>query len=56
MLGFWAAIARVVSREAMRQSVADSVPPKTIDINMRAFDTGYERGQQLAASIRDPES
>ncbi len=33
----------VVSREAMRQSVADSVPPKTIDVNMKAFDVGYER-------------
>jgi len=44
MLGFWTAILGVVSREAMRQAVADSVPPKTIDVNMKAFDAGYERG------------
>jgi 2-oxoglutarate ferredoxin oxidoreductase subunit gamma len=44
MLGFWSAIAGVVSREAMRQSVADSVPPKTVEVNMKAFDVGYERG------------
>jgi Pyruvate/2-oxoacid:ferredoxin oxidoreductase gamma subunit len=44
MLGFWTAILGVVSREAMRQSVAESVPPKTVEVNMQAFDTGYERG------------
>ena len=43
MLGFWTAIVGVVSREAMRQSVADSVPPKTLDVNMKAFDAGYEK-------------
>ena len=47
MLGFWSAIAGVVSREAMRQSVADSVPPKTIEVNMKAFDVGYERGLEI---------
>jgi 2-oxoglutarate ferredoxin oxidoreductase subunit gamma len=44
MLGFWTAILGVVSKEAMRQAVADSVPPKTIDVNMTAFDAGYDRG------------
>ena len=47
MLGFWTAILGVVSREAMRQAVADSVPPKTIDVNMKAFDAGYERGLEI---------
>jgi 2-oxoglutarate/2-oxoacid ferredoxin oxidoreductase subunit beta len=44
MLGFWTAIVGVVSKEGMRQSLADSVPPKTIDLNMKTFDIGYERG------------
>ena len=44
MLGFWTAIVGAVSREAMRQSVAESVPPKTIEVNMKAFDVGHERG------------
>ena len=52
MLGFWAAILGVVSREAMRQSVAESVPPKTVDVNMRAFDVGYERGLETLAESR----
>jgi 2-oxoglutarate ferredoxin oxidoreductase subunit gamma len=44
MLGFWAAIMGVVSKDAMSQSVADSVPLKTIDVNLKAFDVGYEKG------------
>ncbi len=44
MLGFWTAICGIVSKEAMRQSVAESVPPKTIDVNTKAFDIGYQRG------------
>ena len=44
MLGFWAAIMGVISQEAMRQSVRASVPPKTVDVNMKAFDIGYSRG------------
>jgi 2-oxoglutarate ferredoxin oxidoreductase subunit gamma len=44
MLGFWTAIIGAVSKEAMRQAVAESVPAKTVDVNMKAFDEGYERG------------
>jgi 2-oxoglutarate ferredoxin oxidoreductase subunit gamma len=51
MLGFWTAIIGVVSHEAMRQAVAESVPAKTLDLNMKAFDIGYEEGdKQRAAS------
>jgi 2-oxoglutarate ferredoxin oxidoreductase subunit gamma len=48
MLGFWTAATGLVSKDAMRQSVADSVPPKTIDVNMKTFDVGYEAGLQIA--------
>ncbi len=44
MLGFWTAIIGAVSKEGMRQSLADSVPPKTVDLNLNAFDIGYEKG------------
>ena len=44
MIGFWSAIVGVVRKEAMRYSVAESVPSKTIDANLKAFDLGYERG------------
>jgi 2-oxoglutarate ferredoxin oxidoreductase subunit gamma len=44
MLGFWAAITGIVSREAMRQAVAESVPGKAVDLNLKVFEIGYERG------------
>jgi 2-oxoglutarate ferredoxin oxidoreductase subunit gamma len=47
MLGFWVAVVGVVSREAMRQAVAESVPAKTVELNMRVFDIGYEKGLEV---------
>ena len=47
MIGFWTAISGVISREAMQQSVAESVPPKTIDVNLKAFDEGYRKGLEI---------
>jgi 2-oxoglutarate ferredoxin oxidoreductase subunit beta len=44
MLGFWAAVVGVVSKEAMCESVRESVPAKSLDLNMRAFDLGYQAG------------
>jgi len=47
MLGFWAALVGVISKAAMRQSLMDSVPSKTIEVNMKAFGVGYERGLEV---------
>jgi 2-oxoglutarate ferredoxin oxidoreductase subunit beta len=47
MLGFWTAIIGAVSKPAMRQSLTDSVPPKTIDVNLKAFEVGYEEGRKI---------
>ena len=47
MLGFWAAIVGAVSQKAMRQSLADSVPPKTLEINLNVFDVGFKNGLAL---------
>ena len=44
MLGFWAATVGAVSREAMQHSVSESVPPKTLEINLKAFEYGYQAG------------
>lgn len=55
MLGFWTAVVGVVSKEAMRQSVAESVPPKTVDLNLKVFEVGYEEGAKLlAVSTKQP--
>jgi 2-oxoglutarate ferredoxin oxidoreductase subunit beta len=55
MLGFWTAIVGAVSREAMRYAVAESVPGKTVDLNLKAFDCGYDEGKRQVAS-RKPQA
>jgi 2-oxoglutarate ferredoxin oxidoreductase subunit gamma len=42
MLGFFAAVTKIVPHEAMREAVAKSVPDGTQEINLRAFDAGYD--------------
>jgi 2-oxoglutarate ferredoxin oxidoreductase subunit beta len=44
MLGLWTAIIGAVSKSAMQQSVADAVPPKTLEVNLNAFKAGYKKG------------
>jgi len=40
MLGFFSAIARIISLEAMKKSVLESVPKGTEELNMKAFELG----------------
>jgi 2-oxoglutarate ferredoxin oxidoreductase subunit gamma len=47
MLGFLAAVENVVSAGALREAVADSVPPATKENNVRAFDRGREYGEAI---------
>ena len=42
MVGFFAGVSGLVSRDAMRQAVLGSVPPGTEDLNLQAFDKGLE--------------
>lgn len=44
MVGFFAAVTKLIGPEALRKAVADSVPPGTEKLNLRAFDKGYEYG------------
>ena len=46
MLGFVTATTGVVSVEAMRKTIPESVPERFIDKNLRAFEKGYEFGQK----------
>jgi 2-oxoglutarate ferredoxin oxidoreductase subunit gamma len=47
MVGFFAAVTGLISEKAAREAVADSVPPNTIDLNMKAFEKGFKHGQSL---------
>lgn len=46
MVGFFAAVTKLLNPEAVRKAVADSVPRGTIDLNLKAFDKGFEYGKQ----------
>jgi 2-oxoglutarate ferredoxin oxidoreductase subunit gamma len=46
MLGFVAAMTDMVSPEAMKKAVLDSVPKGTEELNTRAFETGFEHGRK----------
>jgi 2-oxoglutarate ferredoxin oxidoreductase subunit gamma len=52
MVGFFTAITGLVSEQAAREAVKDSVPPNTIDLNMKAFDRGFEYGKKLTAQAK----
>ncbi len=44
MVGFFAAVTGLLSPDSLRKAVADSVPPATRELNLKAFDKGYEFG------------
>jgi 2-oxoglutarate ferredoxin oxidoreductase subunit gamma len=44
MVGFFAAVTGLLSRDSLRKAVGDSVPPATRELNLSAFDKGYEYG------------
>jgi len=50
MLGFFTAIAKLVHVDAMRKAVEDSVPRGTTDLNLKAFNKGYEYGMQILSN------
>src|SRR5215831_1441809 len=44
MVGFFTAVTRLLSTDAARKAVADSVPASFCELNLKAFDKGYEYG------------
>ena len=44
MLGFFTAISKLINYEAVRKTVETSVPKGTEQLNLKAFDGGYEYG------------
>jgi 2-oxoglutarate ferredoxin oxidoreductase subunit gamma len=49
VLGFLAAKSDVVSSEALKKAVLDSIPAGTEDLNMKAFDLGYKYGTEYTS-------
>ncbi len=50
MVGFSAAVTKLLGRDALRQAVGDSVPPSFRELNLKAFDRGYEYGLEALQS------
>lgn len=48
MMGFLTAVTGLVSKQAMKDAVIASVPKGTEDLNLKAFERGFEYGLQVA--------
>jgi len=56
MVGFFAAVTQLLKADAVRKAVADSVPSSFRELNLKAFDKGYEYGKTaLAAGPEKPD-
>jgi 2-oxoglutarate ferredoxin oxidoreductase subunit gamma len=56
MVGFFTSVTKLLNPDAVRKAVADSVPANFHDLNLKAFDKGYEYGQSaLAAGPETPD-
>jgi 2-oxoglutarate ferredoxin oxidoreductase subunit gamma len=47
MLGFFTAITQIVSAEAMKKALPGLVPDRFLDLNIKAFNKGYEYGEEI---------
>lgn len=47
MLGFFAATTGLIDKDAVRKAVETSVPKGTEELNLKAFDKGYQYGLEL---------
>ena len=44
MLGFVAAVTEVVDYDSMKSAILDTVPPGTEELNLKAYNSGYDEG------------
>jgi len=54
MLGFFTAITRIVSPEAMKKALPGLVPGRFLELNKKAFDKGYEYGKKIMTEEKKP--
>jgi 2-oxoglutarate ferredoxin oxidoreductase subunit gamma len=47
MVGFFTAITGVIGYESAREAIRVSVPSHTIDVNLKAFEKGYQYGKSV---------
>jgi 2-oxoglutarate ferredoxin oxidoreductase subunit gamma len=49
MLGFFSSVTGVVSADAMKKALPGLVPGRFLDLNIKAFDKGYDYGKEVLA-------
>ncbi len=54
MLGFFTAITRIVSPEAMKKALPGLVPGRFLELNKKAFEKGYEYGRKIMTEEKKP--
>ena len=52
MVGFFTAVTKLLDAEAVRKAVADSVPPSFRELNLKAFEKGFEYGSKAQPALR----
>jgi 2-oxoglutarate ferredoxin oxidoreductase subunit gamma len=50
MVGFFTAVTQLLEADAVRKAVADSVPASFKELNLKAFEKGYEYGKAALAA------
>lgn len=50
MVGFFDAVTGLLDRESLRKAITDSVPANLLELNLRAFDRGFECGTSATAT------
>jgi 2-oxoglutarate ferredoxin oxidoreductase subunit gamma len=56
MVGFFGAVSGLLKPESLRDAIADSVPKAFVDLNLKAFDKGYNYGlKALSGEIETEE-
>jgi len=53
MVGFFGAVTHLLDPDALRKAVADSVPPAMQELNLKAFDKGFEYGAELVHKLAE---
>jgi len=54
MLGFFTAVTGIVTPESMKKALPGMVPERFLDLNIKAFDKGYEYGQKTLSEEKKP--
>ncbi len=52
MAGFFAAVTTMVDTEALRKAVKESVPSAALDLNLKAFERGFDYGLQKKSAVQ----